>query len=216
MQHRMLPSSLPLGGVQRSLMPVRRLKCTPVFAKRGKQANVKVNKRGKVTSRPGPGWQPAAEPMPQPVQQEQPQQQPQQQQASAAAAPSGSPAAATQQQQQPQQVQPQRGGQLTETPQVVVDRMFKRVITFAGAPVLTGILLFPLFWYLRVVQKIEYPIWVVYVTQALMFGGGLLGISYGILSTSWDPRREGSALGWTELQANLPLLLNRNKDQQSQ
>jgi len=28
--------------LQRSLMPVRRLKCTPVFAKRGKQANVKV------------------------------------------------------------------------------------------------------------------------------------------------------------------------------
>lgn len=52
----------------------------------------------------------------------------------------------------------------------------------------------------QVVQKVEYPIWVVYVTQALMFGGGLLGISYGILSTSWDPRREGSALGWTELQ----------------
>lgn len=52
----------------------------------------------------------------------------------------------------------------------------------------------------QVVQKIEYPIWVVYVTQAMMFGGGLLGISYGILSTSWDPRREGSALGWTELQ----------------
>jgi hypothetical protein len=52
----------------------------------------------------------------------------------------------------------------------------------------------------QVVQKIEYPIWVVYVTQAMMFGGGLAGISYGILSTSWDPRREGSALGWTELQ----------------
>lgn len=54
--------------------------------------------------------------------------------------------------------------------------------------------------WLQVVQKVEYPIWVVYVTQALMFGGGLAGISYGILSTSWDPRREGSALGWTELQ----------------
>lgn len=56
--------------------------------------------------------------------------------------------------------------------------------------------------WLQVVQKVEYPIWVVYVTQALMFGGGLAGISYGILSTSWDPRREGSALGWTELQVN--------------
>lgn len=67
---------------------------------------------------------------------------------------------------------------------------------------------------MQVVQKIEYPLWVVYVTQAMMFGGGLLGITYGILSTSWDPKRDGSALGWTELQANLPILLNRNKDQQ--
>jgi ABC-type transport system involved in cytochrome c biogenesis permease subunit len=67
---------------------------------------------------------------------------------------------------------------------------------------------------LQVVQKLEYPLWVVYVTQATMFGGGLLGITYGILSTSWDPRREGTALGWQELKANLPILLNRNKDQQ--
>lgn len=28
--------------------------------------------------------------------------------------------------------------------------MFKRVITFAGLPVVTGMLLFPVFWYLRV------------------------------------------------------------------
>jgi hypothetical protein len=28
--------------------------------------------------------------------------------------------------------------------------MFKRVVTFAGLPVLTGMALFPLFWYLRV------------------------------------------------------------------
>lgn len=60
------------------------------------------------------------------------------------------PAQQQQQQQQPA-VQPPRGGQqLTETPQVVVDRMFKRVITFAGLPVVTGMLLFPVFWYLRV------------------------------------------------------------------
>lgn len=62
------------------------------------------------------------------------------------------------------------------------------------------------------VLKLEYPIWVVYIASALTFGGGLLGITYGILSTSWDPRREGSALGWTELQANLAVLLNRNKE----
>jgi hypothetical protein len=64
-----------------------------------------------------------------------------------------------------------------------------------------------------VVQKVEYPIWVVYVTSALTFGGGLLGITYGILSSSWDPRREGSFWGWTEFRANLAILLNKDKQE---
>jgi hypothetical protein len=34
---------------------------------------------------------------------------------------------------------------------------------------------------------------------------------YGILSTSWDPRREGSLWGWTEVQANIALLLEKGK-----
>jgi hypothetical protein len=34
--------------------------------------------------------------------------------------------------------------------QVVVDRMFSRVLVCAGLPVATGVLLFPLFWYLKV------------------------------------------------------------------
>ncbi|GLC52389.1 hypothetical protein PLESTB_000623700 [Pleodorina starrii] len=101
-----------------------------------------------------------------------------------------------------------------ETPQVVVDRMFRRILICTGLPVFTGMALFPLFYWLRVVQDIEYPLWIVYVAQVLTFGGGLLGITYGALSSSWDPSREGSALGWTELQANLAILLNRNKQQQ--
>ncbi len=52
--------------------------------------------------------------------------------------------------------------------------------------------------------------------QVLTFGGGLLGITYGAMSSSWDPAREGSALGWTELQANLAILLNSNKNKQQQ
>lgn len=34
--------------------------------------------------------------------------------------------------------------------QVVVDRMFKRMIVCAGTPVIAGVLLFPLFYYLKV------------------------------------------------------------------
>ncbi len=59
----------------------------------------------------------------------------------------------------------------------------------------------------------DYPIWVVYIAQTLTFGGALFGITYGIISSSWEPGREGSFWGWTEARANLPLLLNRNKKQ---
>ncbi|KAF8063793.1 PAM68 [Scenedesmus sp. PABB004] len=216
-----------LAGAQTRLAPPsgraaarpRGLVCAPLAAggkggKGGKPANVKVNKRGKVSSRPGPGSAAL----------EEAQQLVAGQQAQPAAAPAAAAPAAAQQaqqaqqapaaQQQAQQAPAAAQASVSETPQVVVDRMFRRVLTFAGAPVALGVVLFPLFWYLKVVAKVEYPLWVVYVTQATMFGGGLLGITYGILSTSWDPRREGTALGWTELQANLPILLSRNKQQQ--
>ncbi|KIZ07329.1 hypothetical protein MNEG_0616, partial [Monoraphidium neglectum] len=76
--------------------------------------------------------------------------------------------------------------------------MAKRVVSFVAAPVVGGVVALGAFWYLKVVAKVEYPLWLAYLGSTLMFGGGLLGITYGILSTSWDPRREGTALGWTE------------------
>ncbi len=39
---------------------------------------------------------------------------------------------------------------LRETPQVVVDRMLKRIFVFTGVPVGTGLALLPLFYYLKV------------------------------------------------------------------
>ncbi|KAF6265608.1 hypothetical protein COO60DRAFT_1477421 [Scenedesmus sp. NREL 46B-D3] len=208
------------GQMRISSIRTSRTICRPICAKQkqSKQPGVKVNKRGKVSSRPGPGSKSMEEAQQLLAQQQQ------------GMSPADVTAQLEQQQQRPQAQQPQQpaaaaaappppqqqaGRQaVAETPQVVVDRMFKRVLTFAGLPVLLGVVLFPVFWYLKVVQKLEYPLWVVYVTQATMFGGGLLGITYGILSTSWDPRREGTALGWQEIKANLPILLNRNKDQQ--
>ena len=89
--------------------------------------------------------------------------------------------------------------------------MFRRMLTFSGAPIAVGIALFPAFYYLKKVVGLDLPTWVVYVVQSFTFGGGLLGITYGIMSASWDPDREGSALGWTEFRANLPAFLDRNK-----
>ncbi|KAI7843214.1 hypothetical protein COHA_003194 [Chlorella ohadii] len=100
-------------------------------------------------------------------------------------------------------------GSTAAVPEVVTDRMLKRVILFMGVPVFGGILLFPFFYYLKVKAGVDLPNWVAYLTSSITFGGGLLGITYGIMSASWDPRREGTLLGWTEFQANLPLLLDR-------
>jgi len=175
-------------------------------AKQQKPQGVKVSPRGKVSSRPSQEQlqelyqqrqQQAAAQLQQQI--EAPEQE-QQQQKTAATPVLGTAAAAA-------------GRRNVETPQAVVDRMFGRVLTFAGFPVVSALFFFPLFWYLKVVQKLEYPIWVVYVTSALAFGGGLLGITYGILSSSWDPRREGSFWGWTEFRANLAILLNKEKQE---
>eukprot|EP00471_Norrisiella_sphaerica_P007244 CAMPEP_0184478680 /NCGR_PEP_ID=MMETSP0113_2-20130426/645_1 /TAXON_ID=91329 /ORGANISM="Norrisiella sphaerica, Strain BC52" /LENGTH=228 /DNA_ID=CAMNT_0026856563 /DNA_START=760 /DNA_END=1444 /DNA_ORIENTATION=+ len=88
----------------------------------------------------------------------------------------------------------------------VSTRILQRILTFAGIPTFTGILLLPLFYFLKVTQGIEVPMWAVYLSQAFFVGGGLLGISYGALSASWDPMRQGSLLGFDEFQVNLPVI----------
>lgn len=101
-------------------------------------------------------------------------------------------------------------GSMNDTvPEQITNRMLKRIALFSGGPIVFGMLLFPLFYYIKKVQGIDLPVWAVYIVQTGVFGGGLLGISYGIISASWDPQREGSLLGWNEFQANLPLVLNR-------
>lgn len=94
-------------------------------------------------------------------------------------------------------------------PQVVTDRMLKRILIFAGLPVFSGLLLLPGYVYLKRVVGIDLPNWVAFITQSVTFGAGLLGISYGILSTSWQPGREGSLMGTDEFKANLPIVLER-------
>lgn len=101
--------------------------------------------------------------------------------------------------------------EIIETPTEITDNMLQRIIIFSGLPVFTGFLMFPMFYYLKVAQGIDLPTWVVYIATGLAFGGGLAGISYGVLSASWDPRRKGSALGLTEFQANLPILMDSLK-----
>ena len=87
--------------------------------------------------------------------------------------------------------------------------MLGRITLFAGIPFFLSLLLFPAFYYLKVVLDIDLPMFVVYIASFVGLGGSLAGISYGVLSTSWDAGREGSFLGVDEFKSNLPALMNR-------
>jgi len=101
---------------------------------------------------------------------------------------------------------------MREVSPAVNNRMFRRILAFSGVPIALGIALFPAFYYLKKVAGVDLPTWVVYFVQSITWGGGLAGISYGILSSSWDPEREGSIMGGDEFRANLGAILERGRE----
>jgi hypothetical protein len=90
-------------------------------------------------------------------------------------------------------------------PEVVTNRMISRMGFSVGIPLFIGVLFFPFFYYLKVGLKIDVPTWVPFIVSFFFFGSALLGVSYGIVSASWDPMREGSLLGWNEARKNWPV-----------
>ncbi|XP_059444376.1 protein PAM68, chloroplastic [Corylus avellana] len=90
-------------------------------------------------------------------------------------------------------------------PEVVTNRMISRMGFSVGTPLFIGVLFFPFFYYLKVGLKIDVPTWVPFIVSFFFFGSALLGVSYGIVSASWDPMREGSLLGWNEARKNWPV-----------
>lgn len=100
-------------------------------------------------------------------------------------------------------------------PEQVAMRMGKRMLPFVGIPLLGGMGAFVAFWYLASYKNQEFqPALVAFSTIALL-GVGLLGITYSVMSASWDPEREGSFLGTDEFSKNLDSLrggLKRSRD----
>jgi len=90
-------------------------------------------------------------------------------------------------------------------PEVVTNRMLKRITYTVGIPFAVGIAFFGLYYYLKAVKKVDIPEWLPLFTSLVTFGSSGAGITYGVLSASWDPKREGSLLGWKEAQLNWPV-----------
>lgn len=91
-------------------------------------------------------------------------------------------------------------------PQVVTDRMLKRITIFSGVPLLLGFSTGPLFYLGKTVAHFDLAPWQFFFASTATFGAALVGITYGVLSASWEPGREGSFWGVTEVKANIPIL----------
>jgi hypothetical protein len=101
-------------------------------------------------------------------------------------------------------------------PEKVAMRMGKRMLPFVAVPIFGGMATFVGFWYMATYQNQEYQPAVVAVTTIGLLVVGLIGITYSVMSASWDPEApEGSVLGFEEFGTNLSNLregLGRSKD----
>lgn len=91
---------------------------------------------------------------------------------------------------------------LREIPEVVSKRMIRRMAIFSGIP--TGLGIFSFFAFYLVVKQewFNVPNTAVLLVSMGLFGLGVLGLSYGILSTSWDEDRVGTWWGWSDFTVN--------------
>ncbi|PSO48807.1 MAG: DUF3464 domain-containing protein [Cyanobacteria bacterium SW_9_44_58] len=92
---------------------------------------------------------------------------------------------------------------LSAIPEGVSQRMVRRMAFFSGIPTSLGILSFFIFYWIVSQELLELPPYTVVLVSMGLFGLGVLGLSYGLISASWDEQRHGTLLGWNEFTTNL-------------
>lgn len=101
-------------------------------------------------------------------------------------------------------------------PEVVSQRMLRRVVPFAALPVFGGVLTFGAFYYANVQLELDVPPTIVaYATQALLLLS-FAGITYGVMSTSWDEEVDGTLLGTENLKRNFDLMRGTESARQAE
>lgn len=87
-------------------------------------------------------------------------------------------------------------------PEAVNLRMVRRAALFSGIPTLLGMLTFVMSYFVVKHHWLPLPHVAVVLVSMGWFGLGVLGLSYGALSASWDEDRLGSWHGWGEFTGN--------------
>lgn len=80
--------------------------------------------------------------------------------------------------------------------------MIRRVAGFCGIPSALGISTLVASYLLQIYAGIKLPPIAVLLANMGFFGMGVLGITYGVLSASWDEDRVGSLFGVNEFTTN--------------
>jgi hypothetical protein len=100
----------------------------------------------------------------------------------------------------------------TRIPDVVSKRMIRRMATFSGIPTGLGVGTMLGSYYVVSQGLFELPNVVVLLSSMGCFGLGVLGLSYGLLSTSWEETAAGSLLGLEEFRTNTGRMLQAWKE----
>ncbi|HEY9908793.1 MAG TPA: PAM68 family protein [Thermosynechococcaceae cyanobacterium] len=90
----------------------------------------------------------------------------------------------------------------TAIPEVVSRRMARRMAYFCGIPTGLGLLTFAACYVVVSQDWLKVPNVIVVLASMGFFGLGVLGLSYGVISASWDEERIGSLHGWEEFSTN--------------
>lgn len=87
-------------------------------------------------------------------------------------------------------------------PDVVSKRMVRRMATLSGIPFGLAISTFVASYWIITQTEFQLPHVAVVLVSMGFFGLSVLGLSYGVLSASWDEEAPGSVLGWQEFTTN--------------
>ena len=91
----------------------------------------------------------------------------------------------------------------TAIPEAVSQRLLFRMALLSGVPLLMALGSFVGSYFSIVNEVFVLPNTAVLLASLGCFGLSVVGLSYGIFSTSWDEERTGTLVGWQEFQLNI-------------
>jgi len=94
-------------------------------------------------------------------------------------------------------------GSAAVIPEKVAMRMGSRMIPFVGIPLFGGMGAFIAFWYFATYRGVEFQPVVVAGTTISLLAVSLAGITYSLMSSSWDPDDDGTGIGIDEFKNNV-------------